>query len=194
MYYYKEKFGKLQIEIEGVWNGDEIIYINGQLASKKKAKFKTQHDIRLAPAAEGHYILIETGLNIFLRRGCKIFLNHDPIKKNFIIPDGDKAANYWKKDGIRNLKNLEVTQAIQDLMKALKMYPGDAEAYFYLACAYSNKENAKQAFESVLKSVEHHLLDHGQIMEEGMLAYMRLHPAFESFKSSGYLNLNRDLF
>lgn len=194
MYYFKEHFGKLQIEIEGVWNGDEIIYINGQLASKKKAKHKTQHDIRLGTAIDGHYILIETALNLFLRRNCKIYLNHDPVKKKFIIPNGDKAAQYWKRDGIKKLKALEVTQAIQDLMKAIKMSPMDAEAYFYLACAYSNKENAKKAFESVLKSVEFNLLNHNQILEEGMLAYMRLHPAFESFKNSGYLNLNRDLF
>jgi len=58
---------------------------------------------------------------------------------------------------------------------------------------YSNLEDTKQSFESILKSVEYHLLDHDRIMQESMLAHIRVHPAFESFKESNYTELNRDL-
>ncbi len=191
MYYYKEIFGKLKIEIEGVWNGNEIVYINGQTASKGKASFKSQHDITMA---NGHHMQIQTATNLFLRRTAEIHLNLDLLKKKFILPNGDKPLDYWKHDGIKKLKELEVTNALQDLKKAIKMNTLDAEAYFYLACAYANKENAKQAFESLLKSVEYHLLDHDLIMSEDMLSFIRVHPAFESCKNSGYTDLNRDLF
>ena len=191
MYYYKEIFGKLKLEIEGIWNGDEIIHLNGQVASKNKTLFNSHHKIEMA---NGCVIYIETATNLFLRRTAEIRLNHDTLKKQFIISRGDKPFNYWKKDGIKKLRELEITSALQDLKKAIKMHPLDAETYFYLACTYAIKENAKQAFESLVKAVEYHLLDREQIIIEGMLAFIRVHPAFESFAGSNYTELNRDLF
>jgi len=98
MYYYKENLGKLTIEIEGVWNGDELIYINGQVASKQKAVLKTEHYIRLSPEEGSEYIIVQTGTNLFLRRTCKIYYNHDLIKPKFILPNGDKPLTYQKKN------------------------------------------------------------------------------------------------
>jgi len=95
-------------------------------------------------------------------------------------------ANPFKKSGIKKYKEYDIEEAIEDFHKALKIDPNDISLYFNLACAYSLMEDKDEAFKYLELSVTKGLKDHSRIMSHDDLAYLRIQPEFQDFKSRGF--------
>jgi Flp pilus assembly protein TadD len=104
-----------------------------------------------------------------------------------------RPKNKLKKKGIEKLKEYDVGDAIEDLTKALDIDPDDPEIYFHLACAYSLQERTENAFESIKMAVEKRMQDTEMILNHDMLAYVRMHPAFEDFLNSNFTIYDKSL-
>ncbi len=95
-------------------------------------------------------------------------------------------ANPFKKSGIKKYKDYDIEEAIEDFHKALKIDPNDVSLYFNLACAYSLMENKDEAFKYIELSVTKGLKDQSRIMSHDDLAYIRIQPEFQEFKTKGF--------
>lgn len=94
--------------------------------------------------------------------------------------------NPFKLAGIKKFKEYDMEGAIADFQQALKVDSTDISIYFNLACAYSQVENVELAFEHMSRAVELGFNDFEKIDTHDALAYMRIQPQWESFKTNGY--------
>jgi len=95
-------------------------------------------------------------------------------------------ANPFKKSGIKKYKEYDIEEAIEDFHKALKIDPNDVSLYFNLACAYSLMEDKEEAFKYIELSVAKGLKDQSRIMSHDDLAFIRIQPEFQEFKTRGF--------
>ena len=100
-------------------------------------------------------------------------------------------ANPFKKSGIKKYKEYDIEEAIEDFHKALKIDPNDVSLYFNLACAYSLMEDKDEAFKYIELSVSRGLKDQSRIMSHDDLAFIRIQPEFQEFKTSGFKRTRR---
>ncbi len=75
---------------------------------------------------------------------------------------------------------------MEDFLQALKVDSSDVSLYFNLACAYSHLEKADLAYEYLGKAVEMGFDDHLKIDTHDSLAFVRIQPQWDTFKSNGY--------
>ena len=125
-----------------------------------------------------------------LKRNGKIVQEDIPVQWG---TKPKRPKNTPKKTGLVKLKEYELGEAIDDLNKALDIDPDDPEIYFYLACAYSLQEKTLEGFESLRKAVENRLQDLEMILNHDMLAFLRMHPAFEGFLNSNFTEYDKSL-
>ena len=104
-----------------------------------------------------------------------------------------RPKNTAKKTGIVKLKEYDVADAIEELNKAADIDPDDPEIHFYLACAYSLEERTQDAFESIKMAVKKRMQDTEMILNHDMLAFIRMHPAFEGFLNSNFTKYDESL-
>jgi len=97
-----------------------------------------------------------------------------------------RKDNKAKKSGIIKMKEYQLEEALEDFLKAKKQDPKDPEIYFHLACIYSVLEKTKEGFESIKEAKANGFRDEDAFLNHDMLAYLRIHPAFEDFVESGY--------
>lgn len=189
MQYQKLTTGNIVIEFHNNWLGEETVIVNGQIVSKESSIWGTHHHFTVME--DGHairYILttkVNSNLQVLLdlRRNGKIVQENVPVQFGSFPK---KPQNKAKKQGLLKLKEYEVKEALAELDKALDLEPKDPEIYFHMACAYSNLEKTKEGFESLKKAVENGLQDNEMILNHDMLAYLRMHEAFEGFLNSGF--------
>lgn len=100
-------------------------------------------------------------------------------------PAKRKRSNQAKRAGLRFLDNYDLKEAIEELNKAKKIDPRDAEIYFRLAGAYSLTENTRQSLINLDKALK---LGHPKeaIHSEDHLAFIRIQPAFQRFLRNDY--------
>ncbi|MCB0665294.1 MAG: NINE protein [Saprospiraceae bacterium] len=101
-------------------------------------------------------------------------------------PSSRVRNNPFKLAGIKKFKEFDIEAAIEDFKQALKIDPNDLTIHFNLACAYSQTEQAEKAFEHISRAVEMGFNDFGKIDSHDALAYMRIQPQWEEFKTNGY--------
>ena len=126
------------------------------------------------------------------RRGNRDYYEYPKRKQR--IPKRRKRAtvlrsNPFKKSGVKKYKEFDIEEAIVDFEKGLKIQPNDESLHFHLACAYSLLENKEKAFHHIAKAVETGLTDYKKIQNHDDLAYMRIQPEYEKFKSNGFKEL-----
>jgi Tfp pilus assembly protein PilF len=92
------------------------------------------------------------------------------------------------------LKEYALEAAVVELNKAADVDPDDPEIYFHLACAYSVLEKTVEGFESLKKAVENRLPNTEMILNHDMLAFLRMHEAFEDFMKSNFTEYDKSLF
>jgi len=95
-------------------------------------------------------------------------------------------SNPFKKSGLKKYKEYDIEEAIEDFHKALKIDPKDVSIYFNLACAYSLMEDKEKAFKYLEMAVAHGMRDSERILSHDDLAFVRIQPEFESFRTSGF--------
>ena len=95
-------------------------------------------------------------------------------------------SNAKKRSGIKKLRNFDVNEAIEDLNEALEISPKDKDIHFQLACAYSLNEDAVKSLRHLQQAVQLGL-DRSLLATNDLLAYIRIHPAYERFINNGYV-------
>ena len=189
MYYKKIKSGDTVIEFNNNWLGEETISVKGQILSKKSSVWGTHHNFSVLEKGKEVRFVLTTKVNanievyIDLRRNGKLVLEDVPVPMGY---KPKEPVNTAKQTGLQKLKEYRLEEAVVDLNQALEFNEEDPEIYFHLACAYSVLERSWEGFECLRKAVDHNLPNVEMILQHDMLAFLRLHDAFEKFEASGF--------
>lgn len=189
MYYKKIKSGDTVIEFDNNWLGEETVSVKGQVLSKKSSIWGTHHNFSvLEKGKEVRFVLttkVNASMEVFLdlRRNGKLVLEDIPVPTGY---KPKEPVNTAKQTGLLKLKEYRLEEAVVDLNQALEFNTEDPEIYFHLACAYSVLERSWEGFECLKKAVSLGLPNQNQILEHDMLAFLRLHDAFERFEASRF--------
>lgn len=189
MQYQKLTTGNIVIEFHNNWLGQETVIVNGQIVSKESSIWGTNHHFTIMENGHAVRYILTTKVNSNMQVLLDLRRNREIVQENVPVQFGSfpkKPQNKAKKQGLLKLKEFEVKKALAEFEKALDLEPKDPEIYFHMACAYSNLEKTKEGFESLKKAVENGLQDNEMILNHDMLAYLRMHEAFESFLNSGF--------
>jgi TM2 domain-containing membrane protein YozV len=101
-------------------------------------------------------------------------------------PTASAKSNPYKNSGIKKYKDFDLADAIADFSKGLEISPNDLALHFNIACAYSLTENKSKAYHHLSKAVSLGLKDVERILSHDDLAYVRIQPEFDTFRSSGF--------
>ena len=189
MYYKRVSSGETVIEFHNNWLGEETVIANGQIVSKKSSIMGTSHPFSVFEDGQTVKYILITKVTEMLQVQIDIVRNGEMIIKDEVVPVGRKAkdpAEKIKKTALVKLNDYDLDGALTDFETALEYNVRDPETHFHMACAYSVKEDLEKGFESLRKAVEYGLSDTEAILNHDMLAYIRIHPAFQSFFDSGY--------
>jgi TM2 domain-containing membrane protein YozV len=94
--------------------------------------------------------------------------------------------NPFKKSALEKYNNYDFKGAISDYTKALDISPDDPELHFQIARAYSLTENKELAFRHLDTAVQYGMKDAAKIGTDEDLAFLRIQPEYESFKSNNF--------
>lgn len=189
MYYKKIKSHDTVIEFDNNWLGEETVSVKGQVLSKKSSIWGTHHNFSvIEKGKEVRFVLttkVNANLEVFLdlRRNGKLVEEDVPVMMGY---KPKEPLNKAKQTGLQKLKEYRLEEAVVDLNQALEFDSEDPEIYFHLACAYSVLERSWEGFKCLKKAVSLGLPNQNQILEHDMLAFLRLHDAFEGFEASGF--------
>jgi tetratricopeptide (TPR) repeat protein len=195
MQYQKITSEGTTIEFHNNWMGEETVIVKGQVVSKKSSILGTDHPFTVLEKGKKVKFVLTTKLNangevlLDLRRNDKLVINDMRIPYGFMPKNTNKA----KQEGIQKLKAYQLNEALEDLKKALKENDEDPEIYFHMACAYSVLEKPLEGFESLKKAVANNLQNTEMILNHDMLAFLRLHDAFDAFFESGFKKFDKGL-
>ena len=106
-----------------------------------------------------------------------------PKRKKRLFP----RRNPFKKSALEKYNNYDFKGAISEYKKALDISPDDPEIHFQIAKAYSLTENKELAFRHLDTAVQYGLKDPARIDKNEDLAYIRVQPEYEGFKSNSFL-------
>ncbi len=101
-------------------------------------------------------------------------------------PTSSAKANPYKNSGIKKYKDFDLVDAIADFNKGLELSPNDIALHFNIACAYSLTENKSKAYQHLSRAVALGIKDVERILSHDDLAFVRIQPEFEAFRSSGF--------
>ncbi len=189
MQYLKLTTGDTTIEFHNNWLGEETVIVQGQIVSKKSSITGTHHPFSLIEDGEKVNYVLTTKLDMNLQVLIDLRRNGKVVHENVIVAYGTmprKPKNKAKKRGIVKLQEYDIKGALEELKNALNVDAEDPEIYFHMACAYSIQEKPRESFENLKKAVENKLQDTESILNHDMLAYTRMHPAFEGFLNSNF--------
>ena len=186
MYYARMTIDGNLIEFHNdVW-GTERILVNRQEVSKKYSVFGTEHFFTI-PGSDGiDRFVLKTSVSSGMMVMIDVMKNGVPVVVSQIATTSSGTENKYKALGLKYLKQYKLSEAKEELEKAADVDAFDAEIPLYLACIYSLREDAPNGFRCIRKAVERKLSDQSVIESMDKLAYLRIHPAFEDFKASGY--------
>lgn len=94
--------------------------------------------------------------------------------------------NPFKKSALEKFENFDFKGAIEDYKKALDISPDDAELHYQIAKAYSLTENKELAFRQLDTAIQYGLKSPERISTDTDLAFLRVQPEYEDFKSRGF--------
>lgn len=196
MQYQKLTSGDTTIEFHNNWLGEETVIVKGQIVSKKSSVWGIDHRFTVLEKGKKVKFVLTTKVDanmqvlLDLRRNDKLVISDMKVHYGFL----PKNANKPKQQGIQKLKAYQLKEALEDFQQALKENDEDPEIYFHMACAYSVLEQPLEGFESLKMAVEHNLQNTEMILNHDMLAFLRLHDAFEGFFESGFRKFDQKLF
>lgn len=196
MQYQKLTSGETVIEFHNNWLGEETVIVNGQVVSKKYSMWGTNHFFTVME--DGHQIryILTTRVDANMQVVIDLSKNGQIVKEALAVPFGSRPASphlKLKKEGLDFLKAYDLDDALEKFQEALEINPKDAEIYFHMACAYSVLERTKEGFDALKMAIEHSLQDQEEILNHDMLAFLRMHEAFEGFLNSGFQEYDEKL-
>lgn len=216
MHYKKLVAGETVIEFHNSSSGVETVVANGRVVSKKSSVWGTNHYFTIQEGGRAfrpmqiRYVLtskVDSGMQVYvdLRRNGRLIEKNVPVYKGQqgqstppppppqarrrTVPKDNKA----KKKGLLLLKEYELEKALVELKKAQEFNPKDATIYFHLACIYSVLEKTAEGFEAIKSAKANGFSEDESILNHDMLAYLRIHSAFEDFANSGFTKYDEAL-
>ncbi len=189
MQYHKFTQGDTTIEFHNNWLGEETVIVNGQIVSKKYSVWGTNHYFNVMEDGRHARYILTTGIDQGMQVVIDLSRNGALIFEKVPVKYGSRPASPHlkaKKDGLNKLKSYDLEEALEFFEEALKFHPKDPEVYFHMACAYSVLERTKEGFEALKNAVAYSLQDQEEILNHDMLAFLRMHEAFEGFLNSGF--------
>lgn len=108
-------------------------------------------------------------------------------------PQQNTKANALRVSGMKKYKDFDLEDAIRDFSEALRLVPNDPALHFNLACAYSLTEKKELAYFHLSRAIASGFKDAQRILSHDDLAFVRIQPEFEAFRSSGFLQVPYDL-
>ena len=197
MQYLKLKSGRTIIELHNNWLGVETVLVNGHVVSKKSSVMGTEHYFTVIEGRHQHKYILTTRL---IDSGQVVVdLHKNGLVEHYKIPvkwtgiKAKKTSSKSKKKGIALLQEYDLNAALELLQKANKKNTEDPEIYFYMACAYSLQENDLAAYKALKNAFANGFKDTQTILEHEMLAYVRIHDAFEAFFESGFTKFDKKM-
>ena len=184
-----------QIEFHNSWTGEESVYLNGQLVSRKSSILGTSHSFEMNQSGEVIRYILTSKVSSDLQVKLDLIRNGVFVQKDIAIYYGSlpaKPESEFKEKGKSHLKHYDLEEAMLAFKEAAQLNPKDPEVYFHLACVYSLQENVKEGFTALQKCVENNLVNKEDILTHDMLAFLRIQPDFEAFMISGYTLYNLD--
>ncbi|MEM6396766.1 MAG: tetratricopeptide repeat protein [Bacteroidota bacterium] len=200
MHYQQIKVDGIVIEFYNNWLGKETVTVNGQMVSQKSSVWGCNHHFTLMHGGHNVHYVLTTRMNGNAEVVLDLSRNGRLIKQNIPTRYGTRPSrpapppvNQAKKEGLLHLKNYELPEALEKMREAEKFDARDSEVQFHLACIYSVQEKTQKALEAIKKAIELGLPDEEAIMTHDMLAFLRIHPAFEGFLDSGFKTYDESL-
>ncbi len=196
MQYQKLTSGETIIEFHNNWLGEETVIVNGQIVSKKYSVWGTNHFFTVMEDGRQTRYILTTRVDANMQVVVDLSKNGQLIRESVALPFGSRPVSphlKLKKEGLNFLKVYDLDDALEKFREALEINPKDAEIYFHMACAYSVLERTKEGFEALKQAVEHSLQNQEEILNHDMLAFLRMHPAFENFLNSGFKEYDNNL-
>ena len=197
MQYHKFIVGETVIEFHNNWLGEETVIVNGKVASKDSSFLGMHHHFNVMENGNMVRYVLTTKVTEMMQVALDLRRNGELLYEDVIIRYGSKPKspkNKFKLSGIVKLHEYDLEEAVEDLKNALDVNPEDPEIHFYLACAFSIMEKTKEGFDSLKNAIKYNLQEPDSILKHEMLAFLRIHPAFEGFLESGYSNYDEKLF
>ncbi len=196
MQYHKLTQGDTNIEFHNNWLGEETVIVNGQIVSKKYSVWGTNHYFNVMEEGSHARYILTTRIDQNMQVVFDLSRNGELLHESVPVKYGSRPASPHlkaKKDGLNKLKAYDLEEALESFKEALKDNPKDPEVYFHMACAYSVLEKTKKGFEALKNAVSNSLQDQEEILNHDMLAYLRMHEAFEGFLNSGFQEYDESL-
>jgi len=199
-HYKKLQSGDTVIEFYNSWSGLETVVANGKIVSKKSSVWGTNHYFSVIEQnQEVRYVLttkVNAGMQVLLdlRKNGQIINNNIPVTfGSGVYKPKIKRDNKAKKQGLLQLKEYQLEEALASFKEAAKFDPNDSDIYFNMACIYSVLEQSLEGFNALKLAKEKGFKDRDSILNHDMLAFLRLNPAFEEFTNSGFTKFNKAL-
>ena len=189
MQYKKIQHGEQIIEFHNNWLGEETVIVNGMVVSKKSSIWGTHHHFTLMEDGHPAKYILTTKVNAAMQVLLDLRRNGHLVQEDIVVNYGTmpkQPQNEAKLDGIKKLRQYDLAEAEAALLKALEFDVKDPEIYFHLACIYSVQEKTRQGFECLKNAVVNQLQDTEEILNHDLLAFLRMHPAFEEFLNSNF--------
>ncbi len=196
MYYKKIELERKKIEFFNNWLGEEFIYVNGQLVSKKFSIMGIDHPFELMENGITANYIVTTKVDMNWQVSIDIKRNGKLVRQNVPVGFGSmpkKPKKSAKEKGIQLLDDYDLEKALEQFHLAIDSGTIDSEVYFYMACIYSIMEREEKGFIALQKAVGYQLANQNRILEEDHLAYLRMHPAFDEFRKSGFTKINQEV-
>lgn len=177
------------IEFHNSWTGEETVFLNGQVVSKKSSFWGTSHYFECRNGEEVTRYILTSKVDVAMQVRLDLIKNGALIQSNILVQYGSmpsKPEVEFKDKGKNKLKLFDLDDALKEFQKAAEINPLDPEVYFHMACVYSLKEDPVNGFKCLKKSIENQLTNSEEILTHDMLAYLRIQPGFEEFRNSGF--------
>ena len=94
--------------------------------------------------------------------------------------------NPFKQSGIRRFKEYDISGAIEDFQKALKIDSKDAAIHFNIAASYSINEEKEKAYHHLSQAVSYGMNDVDKIQSHEAFAYLRIQDDWQAFVDNGF--------
>lgn len=196
MQYLKLKSGDTIIEFHNNWLGEETVIVHGQIVSKKSSMWGTDHQFIVTEKGKRERYVLTSQFSATMQVTIDLRKNGKLVYENLPVGFGTATSgpkNQPKLKGIQKVKNYDLEEGIEELLKALEINSDDPEIYFYLACAYSVLERSKEGYDAIINAVAANLQDTESILNHDMLAWLRLQDAFEGFLDSNFTEYDEEL-
>ena len=195
MQYHKFTVDDVVIEFHNNWLGEETVTVNGQIVSKKSSIMGTNHHFTVQHEGSLFRFVLASKLTDMMQVSLDLRRNGQLLHEDVIVRYGSKPKNppnKAKKQGLLKLKAFEVEEALDEFKKARDVDPDDPEIWFHMACAYSLLENAEEGYSCLKMAVDKKLQDTEMILKHEMLAFLRIHKAFDGFLESNFTSYELD--